>query len=242
MAYLVGGRAISLPVEVRSAKVAFANYLVSVDDAYRFVADSGLQLTEVLPGRALCALSVVDYVDGDLGSYGEVALAFVVRPYGAPPVATTRARLGELLRGDVGIYMHSVPVTEEFPRASGVQIWGLPKYTAEISLTASKSRAIGTMKHEGEHVVTLTVRGPGRLRFPRVTFDTYTHRDGVLRVFPSCLGGRRAGARLGGAAVDVGHRHPMALDIRALGLHRKRAVASGFVEHCSGSFDDPMIL
>ena len=242
MAYLVGGRAVSLPVEVRSAKIAFANYMVSIDDAYRFVAASGLQPCEVLPGRGLCAISIVDYVDGDLGRYCEVALAFIVRQYGARPLSSARARLAELVRGDIAVYMHAVPVTEELARSAGVQIWGLPKSIANISLTASRRRVIGAMDHDGEHVLTLTVRGPGRLRFPAATFDTYTYRDGVLRVFPASMDGRRAGLRLGGAALEVGHRHPLALDIRSLGLHEKRAIASGFIEHSTGSFDAPMIL
>jgi hypothetical protein len=231
---------VALPVEIRRARIAFAQYVVPFDRAFHLVAPTGLEPAEVVPGRALCALSLVDYIDGDLGAYKELALAVVVRRYGAPARSALQ-RVGALYRGDIGIYMHRVPVTETVPCVAGVEVWGLPKFVGDMSITRERGAVTGTLHHRGEHVATLRVRAGGGLRVPAAAFDTYTHRDGVLRSFSSRLGGAGAGFRPGGARLEVGTRHPMALELRALGLP-KRALFSGTIDRAFGTFDGPVVV
>jgi hypothetical protein len=180
---------------------------------------------------------MVDYIDGDLGTYGETAIAIAVRPRGAPP-RSRFGRMRELFGGGFGVYMYSVPVTEEWPCRAGIEIWGLPKFVGDTSFHVAGRSVTGTLRHDGELVVSMSVRGGGNLRFPAATFPTYTTGAGRLLSFESSLGGAGARFRPGGVRLEVGTAHPLALELRAMGLPR-RALMSGYIERAHGDFGPP---
>jgi hypothetical protein len=86
--HLIRGRKVTLPVKVRDATACAAIYAVRADAARAVLAySSDLDVTEILPGKALCVLGFIRYDDGDLGSYHEFGVGFMVRPADAyrPP-------------------------------------------------------------------------------------------------------------------------------------------------------------
>ncbi|GII82714.1 acetoacetate decarboxylase [Sphaerisporangium siamense] len=79
--HLVQGREVTLPVEIRDATVCAVVYTVRADAARAVLAYSpDMDVTEFLPGKALCVLQFIRYDDGDLGSYNEFGVGFMVRP------------------------------------------------------------------------------------------------------------------------------------------------------------------
>ena len=136
-------------------------------------------------------VNFLDYVDGDLGTYGETAIAIAVRPHGAPPTSRF-GRMRELFTGGFGVYMHAVPVTEEWPCRAGIEIWGIPKFVGDTSFHVAGKSVTGTLRHDDQMVVSMSVRGGGGMRFPAATFETYTTAAGHLIRFDSSLGGERA--------------------------------------------------
>ncbi|MGP3932263.1 hypothetical protein [Nonomuraea sp. KM88] len=78
--HLIHGRTVGMPVRVRDAEICGAFHPVRADAARAVIAYSGLDVAEVLPGKALCVLLFVDYRDGDLDAYHEFGMAFLVRP------------------------------------------------------------------------------------------------------------------------------------------------------------------
>ena len=66
--WIVQGRTVTMPVEVRDASSGAVTYLVSAAVARRLLPDDRLEIVEVLPGTALFSLAVIDYRDNDLGS------------------------------------------------------------------------------------------------------------------------------------------------------------------------------
>src|SRR5512144_896307 len=79
--YVIQGKEVRLPVEVRDASSGAATYLVDAQAARRLVPEA-FEVAEVWPGRALLSLAVIDYRDNDLGAYHEVSIAFFVRRRG----------------------------------------------------------------------------------------------------------------------------------------------------------------
>lgn len=189
---------------------------------------TGLTPTSLPGGRALAIIAAVHYVDNDLGPYDEVALAFpVASPApGEPP----------------GAYIHRLPVNGSFTCEAGRGIWGFPKWVCDIDLSFDGGRARCELRDEGALILRLEVR-PRRVPLPaRATEMTaYSVLDGVVRRTP--FSSTPAGVRGGplGARLEVGDRHPMARELRALGLPR-RALASTTISLMRASFGAPEVV
>src|SRR4051794_30203999 len=124
--YDIDGRTVTLPVQVRDARMIGAQFLVDADAAQAVIEYSGLRVAR-LASRAICSISAVEYLDNDLGTYDEIAVAFVVQPHDAPP--GTRPDLAEPVT-----FIHRLPVDQPFTCAAGRGIWGFPKWVTSITV------------------------------------------------------------------------------------------------------------
>jgi hypothetical protein len=205
----IQGRPIEFPVRIEHALAAAAVYLVRTERAAPLVAVSA-------GGRTPLVLLFVDYRVSDLGDYDEVGVALLARH-----------------RGRTGVYVHQLPVTQPFTMEAGRTLWGLPKWLARTELSITGPDATCHLADEsGRHVLSAALRAlPWRLplRLP-ATLTTLAPHDGA--VLASRVRGRVGGIRVapGGARVVLGTGHPMADELRAVGLPR-RPVATLVAEH-----------
>jgi hypothetical protein len=221
------GRTVALPVEVRAAAQWTVQYLVPLDAAQRLVEPTGLEATGPVPGRALVALAVCRYDDTDLDAYHEVALSVVVRPHDAPPRPSAAQRLREFGQGQVGAYIHRLPVDQAFTCAAGRDVWGFPKWITTIEIDeprpgdpTSGSGTTVRLVDDGVHVLTLTLSAGGPVRLPAHAAPSYSWRDGVLRRTEWTTTTEGTSGRPGGTTLVLGD-HPMADELRSLGLPRR---------------------
>jgi hypothetical protein len=231
--YIVQGREVRLPVEVRDATAAVAYYLVSAPAAQRLIVDSGLRITQTLPGRTICTIGTMNYKDADLGTYHEIAVTFFVHEPGerSLPVIGT---LLNMARGKLSAYIHRLPVDGEFTCEAGQSIWGFPKFVSDISLSTTDDVETAMLRADGEHVLTQSMRTGGNRSFPERTQISYSLRNRTLYRTPSTMIGDEIGARMGGATLALGS-HPMADELRSLGLP-KRALFTTYIGHMRGKF------
>jgi hypothetical protein len=211
----VAGRELTFPVEVREASSWAAQFPVRSDAAQRLIDHTGLRIAPVFPGRTLLTLAYVRYADTDLDAYNELGVIFLVRG--------PRGR---------GVYIHHLPVDREFTLAAGRQIWGYPKFLADVFIDEDARGSTCTLRHEGSEVLQLRVRR-GLLPVPQPALPTYTFCDNALLVTSWETAGRARG-RPGGATLRLGD-HPIAEELRGLGLPR-RALASSAVARFSARF------
>ena len=228
--YQVLGRTVGLPVEVRSAAQWGVQYLVPAAAAQRLVDPTGLEVTGPVPGRALVALAVCRYDDTDLDAYHEVAVSFVVRRHDASHGVGAAARIREFATGDIGAYIHRLPVDQEFTCAAGRDVWGFPKWVTTIDIDEPGTPGAGTgttvrLVDDGVHVLTLTVASGGPIRLPAAAPPSYSFRDGVLRRTEWTTSSDGVTGRFGGATLVLGD-HPMADELRRLGLPRRALFTS----------------
>lgn len=188
------------------------------------------------------SLAVCRYDDTDLGQYHEVAVGFVVRSHDAPAGLSAAQRVREFATGAIGVYIHRLPVDREFSCAAGRDIWGFPKWVTTIDIDESAgartSSGAGTtvrLVDDGVHILSLTVAAGGRLALPSQAPPSYSYADGVLRRTRWTTSAQGVAGRLGGATLVLG-RHPMADELRSLGLP-KRALFSSSTEWMRASFE-----
>lgn len=215
------GQPVRLPVEVRTARSAAATFLVRHDAATRLMDGTGLAPKLLPGGRAACILAVVQYVDNDLGPYNEVAFSIAV---------------GAREDAPAGAYIHQLPVDGEFTCAAGRGIWGFPKWLADIDLTIDARRAHCRLEVEGSLILDLNV-ATRLVPLPSkpMEMSAYAHLDGVTRRTPFTAQATRVRGGPLGARLELGRHHPMALELRALGLP-KRAVVSSVIGNLAATF------
>ena len=178
--YTILGHEVTIPVEVRDASAHMASFLVPAAAAQDLIRYSGLDVAEPLPGRAVCSLAFMRYLDSDLGPYHEVAVAFLVRHKGMEP-ASSITKTAEVARGFLGAFIHQLPVNQEFTLEAGRSIWGFPKLLADIDIDLAGPVARCELRHDGEFVLSLAIRPGITLPARSSSVDAYSHADGVLR-------------------------------------------------------------
>ena len=236
--YLVENQRVTMPVEVRAAHQAAATFLVRHAAAQQVIGHTGLTATRQRGGFAIASLALVDYIDNDLGSYKELALAFVVDDIGAPADADPKD--GK----QVSTLIHRLPVSESFTCAAGRGIWGFPKWIADLSVDFTPKGATCVLRADGQDVVTVTMRR-GPIPVPRrpMAMNAYScDDDGIVRRTPwttHSLG--RQTVRPGGTTVEIGYGHPLADELRTLGLP-KRSLTTLFDDHMAATFGAPQVV
>jgi hypothetical protein len=231
------GREVVLPVIVRDAASAAATYLVTTGAARRLLPGHGLDVVELLPGRALFSIACIEYRDNDLGDYHEVSLAFFVRPPGGGAgVPYLRAAL-DLVRSRLATYIWKLPVNQAFTCEAGRGIWGFPKSVEQIDFRDAEGRRQCRLAMDGRHVLTFSVPRGGRRTLPDTTMITYGDIGGVLHRTRFVSGAGGVGIHLGGAELVLGD-HPIADELRRLGLP-KGALMSVWMERSHGRFEGP---
>ncbi|GAA2545244.1 acetoacetate decarboxylase family protein [Pseudonocardia hydrocarbonoxydans] len=200
----VQGRRLRFTVRIGEASAACATYLVRTAGVRALLTGTGLEPVSVA-GRTPLFLVLVDYRVNDLGDYDEAGVAFLVRH-----------------RGRTGTYIHQLPVTQTFTMEAGRALWGLPKWLARAELGIDGADATCHLADDtGRPVLTAALhaalRLPGTLRGAVTALAP--HDGGVLA---SAVRARIGGIRVGrGASVALGSGHPMADELRALGLPRR---------------------
>lgn len=222
--FTIQGQTVTLPCAVRDASSGTVLYTVDAAAAQALVPDA-FEVVEDSPGQTQATIVIVDYRDNDLGDYDEVGIIFFVRPQGQPDAA-------------VGSYIYKLPVNQSFTCEAGFKIWGFPKTVEDIDFSYTDSSATCKLVMDNKHVLTLTVpRGGDGVSEPAPATG-YTLIDGVPHQNVFTRGGTGEQALPGGEGVvlELGD-HPLADELRSLGLDKLEPMLSVWTEHMTGTFE-----
>lgn len=174
----------------------------------------------------MVAIGLIRYDDCDLGQYNEVIVAIPSLPFAMrPPLSSWMDLISSLKNRKVGQHIIHIPVTSEFSRAAGNELWGYPKTVApvehEFSSSALHSKVLDPVSKE----LIMEVKGELGFGIPSIPLSliTYSFIHGQLFKTPVKVRGMMKLRLNHNLRLSVGSSaHPMANDLRLLGLDGKK--------------------
>ena len=219
--YVIDSHPIGFPVVVADASMLMNAFLVDTAVAQNVIKDSGFRVIELFPGKAILQLLFVDYRENDLGNYNEGAILFPVMTPGEKKPFPFFGAIKRMATGSAGNFVYRMPVDQEFTTHAGRYIWGFPKWVAKIDIAFGEKRATGSFFDEGELVYSLAAKAGGTSKAKEQLAASLAIRNGKAWKTYGTNIGSGVTFSLGGEMPDIGEKHPLALELRALGLPKK---------------------
>jgi hypothetical protein len=228
--HTIAGTVLTMPVKIRKATQHTAMFSVDADAAQAMIDYSGLHVSRYLPGRAVVALILAHFIDGDLGEYHELSTGVMIDEPGAK---------ASRLRALQSVFIHHMLVDQAFTLQAGRTIWGFPKVMADFTIRDVRQFGFDA-RIDGQLVAGMEFRRglavPPAVTQRKQVLRSYAHRDGQTLETPFEMSMVGARFRPGGARLWLGD-HPYAKELASLGLP-KRAMISASVENVEMSFGD----
>ena len=228
--HTIAGTVLTMPVKIRKATQHTAMFSVDADAAQAMIDYSGLHVSRYLPGRAVVALILAHFIDGDLGEYHELSTGVMIDEPGAKP---------SRVRALQSVFIHHMLVDQAFTLEAGRTIWGFPKVMADFTIRDVRQFGFDASV-DGQLVAGMEFgRGlavPSAVSQRKQVLRSYSHRDGHTLETPFEMSMAGARYRPGGVRLWLGD-HPYAKELASLGLP-KRAMMSASVENVAMSFGD----
>lgn len=171
------GEPMLLPVFCYDNSTLSAIFTASTKKVRSLIPVPEAKLTELFPGRCLVAINCFEYRQTDIGPYNEVAISFLMSKKGWQIPGLTA--LVQLLRRRLTAYVWQLPVTTEIAWAGGREIYGYPKFLANVQFTTETGRYRCSVEEEGRPVLSIegpVVRGKAQTQ---LQFVTYSMKDGI---------------------------------------------------------------
>ena len=222
----IEGRSLGYPTLFQDGSSAVGLFTVPTGGAQALIRESGFQVAELLPGRAGFSLACCTYRDSECGVYNEIAMAFFVKPQRG-----RRSRIPylgtwlDIVRNDAATHIWKLPVTTRLANDAGVLMWGFPKTVEEIDFELADGRATFHLRMDGREVLSYSVPATGSRDRPPTASAVYTIYEGAPHVSYLESEYHDVGVSLGGGRLRLGD-HPVAEQLRELGLPRRPLVAS----------------
>jgi hypothetical protein len=233
----IEGERLVYPTEFRDGCSVAGLFLVKSKVANAYIADSGFELAEVAPGRGIFVLTGVRYTDSDCGKYDETAMAFFVKRAGQASRLPYASTWIDIMRGKTTSFTWNLQVTTPLSRDAGIFMWGFPKTIEDIRYEQAGGRAAFNLRMDGQEVFDYSVRANGSTTPPPVTSAVYSIWEGAPHVSYLTQTYRDALYRPGGGRLRLGD-HPLANQLRALGLPRRPLLAT-WAGHLAFSMSAP---
>lgn len=187
----------------------------------RLLPSNKLKPILLAPGIAVVALSGFEYRKSDLNPYNEFVVAIPVQYEPLVNIPGLPLLFHPVLSPQwyrkFGMYVHHLPVTTQLALDSGVEIYGYPKFIAEISFEETDDMRRCRLRAEGKEIVVLEVK-KSATKARSISFYTYTVKNGqLLRTLIQTQGQYCITRFPGGASYTLGD-HPIAEELKTLGM------------------------
>jgi hypothetical protein len=176
---------------------------------------------EMTPGRCLVAFTAFEYRKTDIDPYNEFSIS-VILSFGKRQVPGLTV-LGQMMRRCYHAYVWHLPVTTEIARYGGVEHYGYPKFIGGIEFSREGGGVRCILTEKKKHVLTLA--GPALAAKPGTItrYKTYPVKDGITLVSNVLTLHHQYAEQRNpkGVSLILGDDHPIAQELRGIGLSEK---------------------
>jgi hypothetical protein len=166
-----------LPVFYYDNTSMTAIYTASTEKVRRLLPLPDMHPVEAWLGRALVAFTAFEYRKTDIDPYNEFSISFPItfRKKALPSITV----MGMMARRYFTAYVWQLPVTTERARKGGVDMYGYPKFLADITFTKENGILGCTLSEGGKNI--LILKGQKlKTSVEKVNrFKTFSVKDGV---------------------------------------------------------------
>jgi hypothetical protein len=193
-------------------------YTASSVEVRKLIPHPDLHPIELTPGRCLAAFAAFEYRHTDVDPYNEVNISFLVSHRMRPIPLLTFA--SAVRRRVISSYVWQLPVTTEHARAGGADLFGFPKFIADIQFEKKPQQVSCTLSVSGEQILQITGRvfptGPGK----PIRYVTYAAEQDSLVVADVLVNQLEYAESRSGDSVqlELGESHPIARTLKSLKL------------------------
>jgi hypothetical protein len=232
---VVDGIPFTLPVYCKETPCLFAVFTIDAGEAAKLL--PGVELSPFrIWNRGLLVVTVVNYVNTNIGKYIEFSIAIActrgTRP--SPPLipALFQSKYG------VGQFVFDLPVSSEISVKGGKGIWGMPKHQANLNFEITKDSVSSLYEADGMLGMFVSIDMPPM----SMPIDTHaanycTFRGLLMKSYLHFKGNLRFSLFRHGAGRVVIGDHPRVQALKKLDIGRE-PIFTGFVPSVDGVLDD----
>ena len=175
------------------------------------------------PGLGVVAVTCAENRDTDVGPFRVVIIAIPLNePYFRANLPG-RALMSARRLGQVHAFVRHEAVTSEVVLRGGVDFYNYPMFIAEVDCSETDEQSRYRLAEGKEHILTLSGKRIPTPRSQRIDLFQHLWMDGQPQRAQHKFNQLRYGAssRRDAAALELGERHPVALELRRLLVSRK---------------------
>jgi hypothetical protein len=177
---------------------------------------SKLVPVEIYPGKGLLGFMAADYRDTSIGPYKEFIIMVPARyrPRFNPPLFPV-LRMAASLSFEVFIWQ--LPLTSEAGLHAGIDIWGFPKFLADIDFAEDERNVSCRLSEGGEEILTLEVKKNAARMKTYFDYTIFSVKDReLLRTHVNGISGNLGRSFMPGAAHLTLGDHALSRRIREI--------------------------
>lgn len=236
---------VQLPMFFLDASNLIAAFRADAKGVDKLLEGTGLSSALSLTGKPLVFISLYEYRDSTVGPYNEVGIALPVIPEGAKrPKSEFRDLLRATDESVIGWHIVNLPVNTKEADAAGKEIWGYPKFVAEIPFRLNSRDFLCEVNEPNGGTV---MRLGGKLNFGvksvALSGVTYSHLNNkLLRSSVNARGDYKAYLAHQLKLTVGDSQHEMAKNLRALGLDNSRPVMALACQNFQSRLSDVAVI
>lgn len=142
-----------LPVFYYDNTSITAAFTASTKAVKALLPDPDMHPVELFPGRTVVTFSCFEYRDTDIDPYNELGIGFLIS-YGKKRLPGLPLLKG-LISKQFEAFVWQLPVTTEIARWGGVELYGFPKFIADIDFARHDKTTSIRLAVDGNHILTL---------------------------------------------------------------------------------------
>ena len=218
------GEKAKLPVFYYDNTSMTAIYTASTGRVKKLLPHPAMKPIELYPGRCLAAFTAFEYRKTDIDPYNEFSISFLIS-FGKPQIPGLSAAR-QMSRRYFTAYVWQLPVTTEIARRGGVELYGYPKFLADITFQKEKGWMICDLVEKGKKILSLKgkVLQTSRGRITRYT--TYSVLEDIplaANVYVDPIEFAQSRDRRA-ASLELGTGHAISETLKGIGLGKAPVV------------------